>query len=490
MGIPESKFFSRTVLPAVLALLMLLGQPAGFCDDKAVQPNVQSETSKKVEPNPADILIVQLSSTADREKFDDLLKEVHGTVIKTMDFGPNLQMLVIQTEPGKADEVAKQFSKSKDVARVTRNQTYTVDDNAIDAGSFTTAGVGNKGLFIGKNRSFTGKIRSPWLPRNKSFFGGKGFRSLPPAAPPPPPPPDPQLSGMPDDPLFLQQWPAPFMSFVQARNSGAQYSTGVAIYFLDTGVQPPDFLPGEYSPLTQQRNFAGFNFSGAPEPLFDSGSHGTATSSVTIATDNQLGYSGMANLHFQRCNVTMCRVSTDGLNTSTYNIYSALNYLYLTPLPPGPVNISFGSAPPNTLNADPTFQQISLQLASKGFLVVVAAGNNGAFDSSPELYARRVAAIGQNGLLTNFSNFGNFPYAAPGSDVPIVTQSGAAFGTGTSYAAPLVCAAIVDVMGALPAATRTATNADLIIRQTATVNPQGYRIPNIHAAVKMAAGIP
>jgi hypothetical protein len=187
----------------------------------------------------------------------------------------------------------------------------------------------------------------------------------------------------------------------------------------------------------------------------------------------------------------MCRISQDGSSAGTFNILAALNYIFQTAnLPPGPINISFNAAPPNTLNADPTIQQVAQLLASKGFLVVLAAGNNGVADNSPELNARRVAAIGPDGLLTNFSNFGQFIYAAPGFNVPVYSPSGAGSGSGTSFAAPRLCAAIVDVMGALPVASRPAPNAEQIIRRTAKITSQGYAVPNLQAAVKAAAGIP
>ena len=111
---------------------LLLNPLVALSEDKPSQvapPPVKDNIKVKQPASPQDVLIVQLTDNADRAKFDELLQEIHGTVINTLSFGPKLQMLVIQAEPGKADEVAKRLSKEKDVANVERNRSYHINND-------------------------------------------------------------------------------------------------------------------------------------------------------------------------------------------------------------------------------------------------------------------------------------------------------------------------------------------------------------------------
>jgi hypothetical protein len=231
------------------------------------------------------------------------------------------------------------------------------------------------------------------------------------------------------------------------------------------------------------------------EAVHDSGFHGTFVSSVAATTDNSVGFTGMANLEGNRCTVVYVRISSDGSSASLVNIVAALAFIINTPgLPIGPVNLSFGTAPPNSLNNQAIIQQLAHQLSQKGFLLVLAAGNDGVADNSAEQYARRVGAIGPDGNLASFSESGPFPAVAPGVQVCGYTPTGGTsselFGDGTSFAAPRYCAALIDVMGVLPPTNRTAVAADQIVLQTGTPTAQGYRVPNIFAAIQRATGSP
>jgi hypothetical protein len=92
-------------------------------------------------------------------------------------------------------------------------------------------------------------------------------------------------------------------------------------------------------------------------------------------------------------------------------------------------------------------------------------------------------------MRASFSNYGPFQGAAPGDQVPIYVPGsiGQYFGSGTSFAAPRWCAAIAAVMAALPPNLRTAPNADAIVFATATNTAEGYKVPNMQAAIQMAA---
>lgn len=84
--------------------------------------NKTAQGYRSNQSSPADVLIVQVSNSADQEKLDELLHEVHGTVIDTMTIGPNLKLLTIQTEPGTIDKVEMQLAKCKDISSIQRNQ--------------------------------------------------------------------------------------------------------------------------------------------------------------------------------------------------------------------------------------------------------------------------------------------------------------------------------------------------------------------------------
>jgi hypothetical protein len=262
----------------------------------------------------------------------------------------------------------------------------------------------------------------------------------------------------------------------------------VPIYFLDTGMA---YFPGESALYAGQFDFSDpTDPTGAFEPMHDSGFHGTATSSVTASSDNGIGYAGMANYELNRCQVYMLRISQDGEHAYTTNILSALAFILRDPLcKAGPVNISFGAAPPNTLNADPDVQLIAYYLYFKGCLVVLAAGNDGLEDSSPEVFCRRVAATDVNGNLASFSDYGPFTAAAPGVNVPVYIPSAGPSGeyvaSGTSFSAPRWCSAIVAIMAITKSSrNRNAPYADMVLRSTASTTSAGLQIPNLQAAMQ------
>jgi subtilisin family serine protease len=266
------------------------------------------------------------------------------------------------------------------------------------------------------------------------------------------------------------------------------------MYFLDTGFNPSF---GETTPLVRQYDFSRpWQPNGEPETPHDSGFHGTSTATVLCDTDNFFGFAGMANWEGNRTALTELRISQDGESANGLNIVYALSFLYgqlaAGVIPPGPINLSFGQSPPFSLNAAPLIQDIAQLLQQQNSLLVLAAGNDGIEDPSPEIFARRVASISQNGMLSQFSEFGPFNAAAPGDMVPCYEPMNGAQGgmpvfiSGTSFSAPRWCSAIVDVMAALPPGKRTAPYADQIVLDTATITSQGWHVPNLLAALQLA----
>ena len=313
------------------------------------------------EPKPEDVLIVQLKKGADRDEFDSLLKDVNGTLINTLSMGPNIEFLIVAAEPGTAEETLTKLNGSKEVSMVERNRL---------------------------------------------------FKPL-------------QFSS-PDDPLFSSQWDLSFMKYGQARATGLGSGSPLIFYVIDTGLQPVGF---ELAQVAQQYDFSNpVQPTRHQEKLHDVFGHGTAVSTVACSSNNLIGYAGQTNFGDNffdsgRTAIVMCRIADQTGTASTVSIIAACQFCWgqmaFGKMPIGPVNLSFGSLTGPSLNADPSIQQVAQGLRDVGSVLVLASGNNHMVDNSPELAARRVGAIQQDGTLASFSTTGPFVTAAPGVDVQV-----------------------------------------------------------------------
>jgi hypothetical protein len=492
----------RFAFAAIVAGTLLVSQLPARSQATAGGTQSNAQVNKLQRPiSPPDLLIVELKNGADRQKFDDLLQEVHGTYVRTINCGPRLQFLVIQAEPGKANEVQKKLSENKDIAVVERNHTYRINDTVTAQGHGADvirdhlAHHHNNNLFnLPHHHDFFqfppghGNTGNP----GHGHFGNPGHGHGPgnpghghnpgnPGNPGSPP------TGAPNDPDFTAEYPWPFMHVTEARDSGDAPTGNVAkLIMCDTGYQP-----NADSPVAlQQFDFSDpQNPSGAQETPHDSGSHGTEVATVTAWTDNALGFAGVMNLEGQRCSLTVCRISQDGQSSDSLRIITALSFIASTPSLEGLViNLSFGAAPPNSVNADPAVQQVAQQIQQLGGKLILASGNDGMVDNSPEQFARRVAACDQNGNIANFSDTGPFKGCAPGVNVPVYTSThGTApfLGSGTSFAAPNYAAGVAVVQAATG---MSAAQADALILQTGTQVSGGFVVPNFKAALDQATG--
>ena len=273
----------------------------------------------------------------------------------------------------------------------------------------------------------------------------------------------------------------------EARDSGdAPVDNTAYLYIVDTGYQPN----ADSTTVVTQFDVSDPNYLLiAPESPHDSGWHGTAVATVAATTDNKIGYAGMANLEGQRCQLIVMRISQDGESSDTIRIIRALSYIASeSGLHPGAVNLSFGQKPPDTLNNDPAIQLSAQVLQQGGFQLVLAAGNDGVPDNSPEQYARRVAACDQNGNLATFSETGPFKACAPGVSVPVYTSTNGTtpyLGSGTSFSAPRWSGGIAIIMAATG---MTASQADAVLLSTGSQLKSGFVIPNVKAALDKATG--
>jgi subtilisin family serine protease len=454
-AISIASIFARNlcIAVAVLSITMSTTPLPGMCEEGKGQMDKKPTVGKSIKkPAPEDVLIVRLNRGADRDEFNQTLQEVNGTFLRTIDVTPEVKLLVIQTEPGQAAEVEKKLKGKKDVASVERNKRYTVHYTSAPASS---------------GSGYTGQSA-------EEYKGGLVATSL-----------------APNDPFFFAQWDLMALGYPQGRLLAGPTGQFIPIYFLDTGMS---YFPGESSIFAGQFNFSDpVNPTGAFEQMFDSGFHGTATSSVTCNSDNGIGIAGAANFEANHCMVYMLRISQDGESSTLVDILSALSFILQDPLcKGGPINISFGSNSGPSLNTDPNLQLLAYYLYYKGCLVVLAAGNNGLEDPSPEVFCRRVAATDSNNNLATFSTFGpSITAAAPGVNVPVYIPSlgpgQPVYASGTSFSAPRWCSAILAVMAACKnPGNRNAPFADSVIRSTATSTSGGLMIPNFQAAIQAA----
>jgi len=447
----------------------------------------------------AGTMVVQLRDHADMDKLNELLQEVHGHVIKTIPAGP-LKFLVVQGDYRQARNIQARLSKNESVASVVLNQTCSVQASVLPQPSISAAAksapssVSAEAKKKPEKKEPPKKKKEPKKKKNKKGSSGgssSGSGSTSNSGPTNPY----LLTGTPNDPDLVSQWSVPYMNFEQARDSGMQYNNPLYAYYIDTGAT---VVPGELNNNGIQFDYSDMtNPSGAQEPLVDAGYHGTATTTLLCTTDNNSYLTGVANFEGNRCYTVMFRCMQPWQQTSEGDVLNyvgvigSLSYILNSNLPPGPICMSVNSPPPNTFNANPQIQSLAQQLRQKGFVVVLPAGNWAAQDTSPEQYVRRVAAIGSDGNLASFSDYGPFPAVAPGANIWVFSptnSNGLGVANGTSLSAPAWCAAILDVMGVLPPAKRNAVIADQIVLQTANTTPQGYKCPNLYAAIQAAAG--
>ncbi len=200
-------------------------------------------------------------------------------------------------------------------------------------------------------------------------------------------------------------------------------------------------------------DFIGWNFvNNTNNPIDDQG-HGTFTASeIGEMTNNTVGGAGLV-WNTQLMPVEFLDSTGSGTDTAAAQaIDYAVNHGAKV------INASWGGT-----GTDPTVEAAIKYADENGVIIVAAAGNDGADDDttffSPASYSAQysnvisVAAIGSNGLLASFSDYGvgTVQLAAPGVNVYSTLSSGS-YGTmsGTSMAAPMVTGTMALVEAAHP----------------------------------------
>ena len=237
---------------------------------------------------------------------------------------------------------------------------------------------------------------------------------------------------------------------------------GVRAYVVDTGIDVS--LPEFGGRAVWGKNFTGDGINS------DCGGHGTHVAG-TIGSNTYGVAKGVSLVAYK---VLTC----DG-SGSYSGIISGLNDIAKTGIKPAVVNMSLGGGKSSALNT------AIASLTKAGFVVVVAAGNNGAnacnYSPASAPSALTVGATTSTDVRSSFSNFGKcLDIFAPGSAISSVTPGGAvASWNGTSMASPHVAGVAARILSQTPTAS-VATVSSLILSTASAnkVSSAGAQSPN------------
>jgi hypothetical protein len=177
---------------------------------------------------------------------------------------------------------------------------------------------------------------------------------------------------------------------------------------------------------------------GQPTSADDGNGHGTHVAGTIAAIDNERDVVGVA------AGATVCSVRVlDNQGSGTFEwVMSGVDFVAANGDPGDVANMSLGAD-----SDDTTIDVAVKRAADEGIYFAIAAGNSGenAMNHTParagvhsDVYT--VSAIGSNGCLASFSNFGDpVDFAAPGVGVTSLARGGGTTTfSGTSMAAPHV----------------------------------------------------
>jgi thermitase len=315
------------------------------------------------------------------------------------------------------------------------------------------------------------------------------------------------LCKLPNDPDFRRQWWLQNdEATVQPVGKGAVFGSDIAaplawrlmtgsrqvrVAVVDTGIDRthPDVGPRVVSSLT-----------GTGNSLTDFVGHGTAIAGVIAAIpDNAIGGAGTA-LEASLVNV---KVQRDGEEDGVSCADASEGITSAVDAGANIINVSFGS--PGSCAAERAAVDYA---ASRGALVVAAAGNDGTSDVNfPAAFPNvlSVAATDNADRRASFSSYGAgwVDVAAPGvrlwTTLPLAgSELGTAYGyvDGTSFSAPVVAGIAALIWSSVPDANLDGRrNDDVAARLTQTaeqISGTGnlWRFGRVNACLAAAAGVP
>ena len=238
-----------------------------------------------------------------------------------------------------------------------------------------------------------------------------------------------------NDPYVGSEWQLPILKTSSAWD--VSQGAGVTIAILDSGVLAthPDLLPNLVP---------GWNTFDGNTTTSDVTGHGTAVAgSAAAATNNGTGVAGIAGA----AKIMPIRI-TDSAGSAYYSTI-ATGVTYAADHGARVANCSYGY-----LFKTASVQSAGAYMKSKGGLLVVSAGNNGANENAPATSSMiTVSATDGNDLLASWSSYGDMvSVAAPGVGIWTTSSDGTyRAASGTSFASPIVAGVVALMMSANPA---------------------------------------
>jgi subtilisin family serine protease len=258
-----------------------------------------------------------------------------------------------------------------------------------------------------------------------------------------------QFAGVPDDPLYSEQWG---LAKVQAESAWEQTtgSPSIVIAIIDSGVDlthedlAPNLWinPGEIASngLDDDNNgflddTSGWNFVDSNNLVQDTIGHGTLVAGIAAAkSNNSVGIASVCS----NCRIMPVKVSQSS-GIANYSDIAAGIY-YAANKGARVINISLGGYSDSITVMD----AINYAL-SKNIIIVGGAGNdNQSTPFYPAAYEGVIGVAGtdQDDIKVDTSNFGDWvDVSAPGENILSTTLGDYGIDTGTSYAAPFVSGA-------------------------------------------------
>jgi subtilisin family serine protease len=207
--------------------------------------------------------------------------------------------------------------------------------------------------------------------------------------------------------------------------------TGKVCWIVDTGI---DLInPDLNVDVSRSKNFVADGSTSAN----DGNGHGTHCAGIIAAKNNSIGVVGVA----PNATVVSIRVLDNTANGTYASLLAGLDYIMQNAKPGDVVNMSLAGPP------EPMVDNAVIAAADKGIIFVISAGNFAA-DAGNYTPGRvrhqnvyTISAVGEDGCLAWFSNWGNPPisYAAPGVGIlSLLPGGGTITHSGTSMSAPHV----------------------------------------------------
>lgn len=248
---------------------------------------------------------------------------------------------------------------------------------------------------------------------------------------------------LPNDPLYIRyQWNLPMINADKAWDI-SEGNESIIVAVVDTGVdlEHQDFrgkLVEGYNVLTDTN-----------DPMDDNGHGSHVAGIISASTNNTVGIAGIS---WNNKIMPVKAIGADGTGSS-FDIAKGIRWA--TDHGARVINMSVGNYHPSGI-----LQEAIRYASNKGVVLVAASGNDNTDQPSfPAAYPEviSVAAVDQNAIRADFSNYGHYiDVAAPGVDIPstYIYNEYAAL-SGTSMACPHVAGLAGLILSVNPDLTNT-----------------------------------